>query len=149
MNIKEFNDFDRAEFRNDVIVIETSSNFANEEPYMKIYAGNIPFEFMAKTTKMCRLSFVRPFVFGCKDEDLILTKEIIDNIIIGLNSKPKLISLDGKQYNTVWESLISDINYIHHDNLDEDIDKDFIIKDIPMNLPIPDYYQLLPEKGKR
>ena len=49
--IKEFNDFDRAEFRNDVIVIETSSNFANEEQYMKIYAGNIPFEFMAKTTK--------------------------------------------------------------------------------------------------
>ena len=54
--------------------------------------------------------------------------------------KPKYKNTLNHYANTVWESIIEDLNNIHKD-YDEDMG--IIVNEIPMNLSIPDYYQLL------
>ena len=91
-------------------------------------------------TKMCRISLLHPNTIGLDDEDLTLTEDIVNILVKALSMKPKYKNTLNHYANTVWESIIEDLNNIHKD-YDEDMG--IIVNEIPMNLSIPDYYQLL------
>ena len=117
----------------------------SKEPYFKLYSGSIPFYCDDKDTKMCRISMVLPKYIGGKDENLILTKSQIDDLNKILVSKP----INCKPYNsknTVWEAIIFELNYQMKNGINGNHEYDF--DDLQMAFPIPDYYNLLPKKGK-
>ena len=84
--------------------------------------------------KFCRVSILEPKYIGAEGEDLILSKEDIDKIIYILNS-PNRRELFGNIRN--WEYIINHINEEHS------YDEDYKWINLPKDLPIPDYYQLL------
>ena len=134
--------YSEPEYFDDKILIEATPHFNKEyDPYLRLYSGRPPFNIWTSTdTKMCRISLLHPNTIGLDDEDLTLTEDIVNILVRALSMKPKYKNTLNHYANTVWESIIEDLNNIHKD-YDEDMG--IIVNEIPMNLSIPDYYQLL------
>lgn len=92
-----------------------------------------------KQNKFCRISMMEPVYMNFPDENLILTKEEINELIKTLNTTytGELNWNKGNVYKRNWDFLISQLNETQefYENLKW-------IK-IPKDLPIPDY-TLLP-----
>lgn len=84
--------------------------------------------------KFCRISMIEPRYIGAEGEDLILSEEDIDKLMLILNSPNRR---DFCGYIRNWNYIINHLNEEHEDDEVYDWSK------IPEDLPIPDYYKLL------
>ena len=126
------------------IRIDSSPAWNTEDQYFKIYKGDkLLFNgdyINAPNIKMCRLSIYNPIYVTAEDtdENLILSKEEIEEIISILNSPNEDCPED-----TNWVQIIANINMSHdEDNFYKDYlnGKEWV--DISYDISIPDYTKL-------
>lgn len=140
----EITSYSEIEYCDDILMIEATPNFSDCcDPYIRVYSGSFPFNMgTSKDIKMCRISLLEPKVIGLKDEDLTIDDKIINSLINALKSKPKYKNTLNHYANTVWESIIEDLNNIHNE-YDKESETGFEFKNLNIDLPIPDYHELL------
>lgn len=114
--------------RDDTLGIVSTPNFGNTILYNYFTLEYFSNTILGKQT--CRISIDEPSIIACNGDNLVLTKDIIDHLMELLNSKKHI---DDK-YN-IWQILLIYLNEAHRfeDNWIE----------IPLDLAIPNYYDLI------
>lgn len=93
------------------------------------------------TNQFCRISITEANYIGAEGEDLILNeieKMMLNNILSSKLIIPNQINATQPEDNTIWKGMIFQLNF-EHEYCDTE---EFIWKELPLDLPIPDYTKL-------
>lgn len=119
---------------NNTMRIDSCLSYANTtDPYFRVYKGyKCSIFYNSNLSKLCRISMMKPEYIDGVGSDMILSEYEIEELIEILESKSSLFPDDNI---TNWQGIIKSYN--------NDVYKQDPLVPLPLDLPMPDYRQLL------